>query len=52
MESLYILLGSCMFIFILIFVYELIRLKKEVNKLNGIVNHLLINQPEKNKNSK
>ena len=41
MESLYILLGGCMFIFVLLSFYEMVRLKKEVNKLNGIVKHLL-----------
>ena len=49
MESIYILLGACMFIFLLFSLYELVRLKKDVNKLNGIVNHLLKNHSDKNK---
>ena len=47
MESLYFLLGTCMFIFIFYFLYEVIRLRKDVNTLNGIVNHLLKDQREK-----
>ena len=50
MESLYILLGVCMFIFLLFPLYEVIMLKKEVNKLNGIVNHLLKNHSDKKNN--
>ena len=49
MESLYILLGVCMFIFLLFCLYELVTLKKDVNKLNGIVNHLLKDHSDKNK---
>ena len=49
MESLYFLLGTCMFIFIFYFLYEVVRLRKEVNTLHGIVNHLLKDHPEKNK---
>ena len=41
MESLYFLLGTCMFIFIFYFLYEVVKLRKEVNILNGIVNHIL-----------
>jgi hypothetical protein len=41
MESIYILLAVCMFIFLLFSLYEIVELKKQVNKLNGIVNHLL-----------
>ena len=52
MESLYFLLGTCMFIFIFYFLYEVVRLRKEVNTLHGIVNHLLKDHSEKNKNSK
>jgi len=52
MESLYFLLGTCMFIFIFYVLYEVVRLRKEVNTLNGIVNHLLKDHSEKNKNSK
>jgi len=48
MESLYFLLGTCMFIFIFYFLYEVIKLKKEVNTLHGIVKHLLKNHTEKN----
>ena len=47
MESLYILLGTCMFIFVLFSFYEVVRLRKEVNKLTGIVNYLLKDHPEK-----
>ncbi|SVC21202.1 uncharacterized protein METZ01_LOCUS274056 [marine metagenome] len=46
MESLYFLLGTCMFIFIFYFLYEVVRLRKEVNTLNGIVNHLLKDNSE------
>jgi len=48
MESLYFLLGTCMFIFIFYSLYEVVKLKKEVNTLHGIVKHLLKNNPEKN----
>ena len=41
MESIYILLAVCMFIFLLFSLYEIVELKKQINKLNGIVNHLL-----------
>ena len=47
MESLYILLGACMFMFILFCLYEVVTLKKEINKLNGIVKHLLKNDLDK-----
>ena len=47
METLYTLLGTCMFIFLFFSFYEIINLKKEVNKLNGIVKHLLKNLSEK-----
>jgi len=47
METLYTLLGTCMFIFLFFSFYEIINLKKEVNKLNGIVKHLLKNISEK-----
>ena len=47
MESLYILLGTCMFVFVLFCLYEIVKLKKEINKLNGIVNHLLKNDSDK-----
>ena len=46
MESLYFLLGTCMFIFIFYVLYEVVRLRKEVNTLNGIVNHLLKDHSE------
>ena len=49
MESLYILLGVCLFIFLFFSLYEVIMLKKEVNKLTGIVNHLLKDHSGKNK---
>ncbi len=48
MESLYFLLGTCMFIFIFYFLYEVVKLRKEVNTLHGIVTHLLKDHPEKN----
>ena len=41
MESLYILIGICCGIFVLFSLSEVVTLKKEVNKLNGIVTHLL-----------
>ena len=47
MESLYILLGTCIFVFVLFCLYEIVKLKKEINKLNGIVNHLLKNDSDK-----
>jgi len=46
MESLYYLFAFCIFIFILFYMYEMIKLKKEVNKLNGIVNYLLKKKSE------
>ena len=53
MESIYYLFGICIFMFIIFYFNELVKLKKEVNKLNGIVMHLLKNQSEKKqKNSK
>ena len=47
MESIYILLAVCMFIFLLFSLYEVVELKKQVNKLNGIVNHLLKDHSDK-----
>ena len=47
MESIYILLAVCMFIFLLFSLYEVVELKKQVNKLNGIVNHLLQDHSDK-----
>ena len=47
MESLYILLGVCTFVFLLFSLHEVVMLKKEVNKLSGIVNHLLKDHTEK-----
>ena len=41
MESLYILIGICCGIFVLFSLGEVVTLKKEVKKLNGIVAHLL-----------
>ena len=53
MESLYILLGSCMFIFVLFCLYEIVKLKKEVYKISGITDFLIKNHSsKKNKNSK
>jgi len=41
LESLYILIGICCGIFVLFSLSEVVTLKKEVKKLNGIVTHLL-----------
>ena len=41
MESIYVLFISLMFIFIIYSLYEIIGLKKKINKLNGIVNFLI-----------
>jgi len=41
LESLYILIGICCSIFVLFSLSEVVTLKKEVKKLNGIVTHLL-----------
>ena len=47
MESIYILLGICTFVFLLYSLYEFIMLKKEVNKLSGIISYLLKDHSEK-----
>ena len=47
MESIYILLGTCMFVFLLFSLYEIVKLKKQINKLDGIVNFLLKENKEK-----
>ena len=47
MESLYTLIGICFGIFILFFISEVISLKKEVKKLNGIVKYLLDKDKQK-----
>ena len=49
MESLYILIGICCGIFVLFSLSEVVTLKKEVKKLNGIVTHLL--KADKSNNS-
>ena len=41
MESLFILIAICGGIFLMFAFNEVVKLKKEVKKLNGIVNHLL-----------
>jgi len=41
MESLYILIAICCSIFLMFSLNEIVKLKKEVKKLNGIVTHLL-----------
>ena len=51
MESLYILIGICCGIFVLFALSEVVTLKKEVKKLNGIVNHLLKADQTKNDQS-
>ena len=50
MESLYKLLGSCMFVFVLFCLYEIVKLKKEVNKLSGITDFLLKKHESKKQN--
>ncbi len=47
MESLYYLLGLCMFIFLFYSLYEIINIKKQVNKINGIVEFLLKEKSKK-----
>jgi hypothetical protein len=49
LESLYILIGICCGIFVLFSLGEVVTLKKEVKKLNGIVAHLL--KADKSNNS-
>ena len=41
MESIYILILSLMFFFIFYSLYEIVVLKKQINKLNGIVDFLI-----------
>ena len=41
MESLYTLIGICFGVFILFFISEVIALKKDVKKINGIIKYLL-----------
>ena len=52
MESLFILIAICGGIFILFAFNEVVKLKKEVKKLNGIVNHLLKNNNPKENSTK
>ena len=47
MESLYILLGLCMFIFLFYSLYEIINIKKQINKIDGIVEFLLKEKAKK-----
>ena len=47
MESIYVLIGICLIIFVLFSLKEVIKLRKDINKLNGIVNHLLKKEKEK-----
>jgi len=51
MESLFILIGICCGVFILYSLSEVVTLKKEVRKLNGIVNHLLKAEKSKDNSS-
>ena len=41
MESLYVLIGICCGVFVLFSLSEVVTLKNEVKKLNGIVTYLL-----------
>ena len=41
MESLYTLFSICGLVFLLFSLNEVVKLKKEVNRLKGITNHLL-----------
>ena len=41
MESIYILILSLMFFFVFYSLYEIVGLKKQINKLNGIVDFLI-----------
>ena len=52
MESLFILIAICGDIFILFAFNEVVKLKKEVKKLNGIVDHLLKNNNPKENSTK
>ena len=47
MESIYLLIGMCLFIFVLFSLKEVVKLRKDINKLNGVVNHLLKKEKEK-----
>ena len=51
MKYLYILIGICFVVFVLFSLSEVVTLKKEVKKLNGIVTHLLKADQSKNNNS-
>ena len=42
----------CFIIFVLFVIYEVVNLKKEVNKIKGIVNHLLKADQSKDSTSK
>ena len=50
MESLIKLFSICGIIFILFSLNEVVKLKKSISRLNGIVNHLLKQDKEKNEN--
>jgi len=47
MESIYILFLSLMFIFIFYSLYEMVGLKKQINRLNGIVDFLIKDKKSK-----
>tara|TARA_Y100001970_G_C14238063_1_gene863140 strand:- start:374 stop:517 length:144 start_codon:yes stop_codon:yes gene_type:complete len=47
MESIYILFISLMFIFIFYSLYEMVGLKKQINRLNGIVDFLIKDKKSK-----
>ena len=49
MESIYILFLSLMFIFIFYSLYEMVGLKKQINRLNGIVDFLIKDKKSKKK---
>ena len=52
MESLFFLIAICGGIFFMFAFNEVVKLKKEVKKLNGIVNHLLKNNNLKDNSTK
>ena len=52
MESLFILIAICGSVFFMFAFSEVVKLKKEVKKLNGIVNHLLKNNNSKDNSTK
>ena len=52
MESLFILIAVCGFIFFLFAFNEVVRLKKEVKKIKGIVDYLLKSDKSKDISNK